>query len=105
MNSRKVFIILSLIAFTLSFGYGYGNATVLPECTDSIAGVITKINSKEAYIMIGTQSYYFKDASVMDTMLKTKNISTNLKVIVFYKIDGGKKQVVNIEINRQKELN
>ena len=105
MKSRKVFMVISLIAFMVSFGCVYANAIALPEGTDSIAGVITEINSKDTLIRVDGQPYYFKDVSVMDTMLKTKKISTNLKVIVFYKIDGGKKQVVNIEINRQKELN
>lgn len=105
MKSRKAFMVISLITFMVSFGCIYANAIALPEGTDLIAGVITEINSKDALIRVNGQPYYFKDASIMDTMLKTKNISTNQKVIVFYKIDGGKKQVVNIEINRQKELN
>lgn len=104
MNSRKALIVISLIAFMVSFGYVYANAIALPEGTDSITGVITEINSKDALIRVDGLPYYFKDASVMDTMLKIKNISTNQKVIVFYKIDGSKKQVVNIEINKQKDL-
>ncbi|MDP3285600.1 MAG: hypothetical protein Q8M56_14310 [Desulfobacterales bacterium] len=105
MNSRKAFMIISLIAFMVSFGCVYANAIALPEGTDAISGVITEINSKDALIRVDGQPYYFKDISVMDTMLKTKNISTNLKVIVFYKRDGDKKLIVNIEINRQKDLN
>jgi len=105
MKSRKAFMFISLIAFMVSFGCVCAYAIALPEGTDLIAGVITEINSKDTLIRVDGQPYYFKDVSVMDTMLKTKKISTNQKVIVFYKIDGGKKQVVNIEINRQKELN
>lgn len=105
MKSRKAFMVISLIAFMVSFGCVYANAIALPEGTDSIAGVVTEINSKNAFIRVNTEPYYFKDASVMDTMLKTKKISTNSKVIVFYKKDEGKKLVVNIEINKQKDLN
>jgi len=105
MKSRKAFMVISLIAFMVSFSCVYANAIALPEGTDLIAGVITDINSKDMLIKVDGQTYYFKDVSVMDTMLKTKKISTNQKVIVFYKKDGDKKQVVNIEINRQKELN
>lgn len=104
MNSGKVLITLSLIAFAVAFGCSFVSAIALPEGTDSIAGVITEINSKNVFIRVNTEPYYFKDASVMDTMLKTKNISTNQKVIVFYKKDGDKKLIVNIEINRQKDL-
>lgn len=104
MNSRKIFIILSLVAFAVAFGCSSVSAIALPEGTDLIAGVITEINSKDALIRVDGLPYYFRDASVMDTILKTNNISTNLKVIVFYKKDGGKKLIMNIEINKQKEL-
>lgn len=104
MKSRKAFMVISLIAFMVSFGCVFANAIVLPEGTDLIAGVVTEINSKDALIRVDGQPYYFKDASVMDTMLKIKNISTNQKVIVFYKKDGDKKLIVNIEINKQKDL-
>lgn len=104
MKSRKAFMVISLIAFMVSFGCVCAYAIALPEGTDSIAGVITEINSKDALIKVDGQPYYFRDASVMDTMLKTKNISTNQKVIVFYKKDGGKKLIVNLEINKQKDL-
>ena len=105
MKSRKAFMVISLIAFAVAFGCSFVSAIALPEGTDTIAGVITEINSKDALIRVDGQPYYFKDVSVMDTMLKTKNISTNQKVIIFYKKDGGKKLVVNIEINKQKDLN
>jgi len=105
MKSRKAFMVIALIAFMVSFGCVYANAIALPEGTDSIAGVVTEINSKDALIRVDGLLYYFKDVSVMDTMIKTKNISTNQKVIVFYKKDGDKKLILNIEINRQKDLN
>lgn len=105
MKTGKIIIILLLIAFSVAFGWSFVNAIALPEGTDSITGVVTAVNSKDALISIDGQPYYFKDASVMDTLLKARNISTYSKVIVFYKKEGDKKLVLNIEINKQKDLN
>jgi len=104
MNSEKVFKIISLVVVAVAFGCSFVSAIGLPEGTDSVAGAVTEINQKNIFVRIDTEPYYFKDASVMDTMLKTRKISTNQKVIVFYKKDGGKKLVVNIEISKRKDL-
>ena len=105
MKTGQIIIILSLIAFAVAFGCSFANAIALPKGTDSISGVVTAINAKDALISIDGRPYYFKDASVMDTMLKERKISTNSKVILYFKKDGDKNQVLNIEINEQKEIN
>jgi hypothetical protein len=104
MNSGNVFKILSLVVVAIAFGCSFVSAIALPKDTDSIAGVVTEFNPKDVFIRINTEPYYFKDVSIMDTMLKERKISSNQKVIVFYKKDGGKKLVVNIEINKRKDL-
>ncbi len=104
MNIKRAFIITAVVALIVSLGYGSGNSIVLPEGTDSIAGVITEVNSNEAYIRIDMQLYHFADASVMDTMLKIKKISRYEKVIVYYRKDNGKNLVVNIEKFKQKDF-
>jgi phage-related holin len=104
MNIKRFIIITAAVALIVSLGYGYGNSIVLPEGTDSIAGIITEVNSKETYIRIDTQLYYFADASVMDTMLKIRNISRYEKVIVYYKKERGKYLIVNIEKFKQKDF-
>jgi hypothetical protein len=104
MNINRLLIITSLVALIISFGYGYGNSIILPGGTNSASGLITEINSREAYIRIDTQAYHFSDASVMDTMLKIKNISRDEKVVVYYRKDQGRNLIINIEKNRQKEF-
>jgi hypothetical protein len=104
MNSGNIIKILSLVVVAVAFGCSFVSAIALPEGTDSVAGIVTEINSKVVFIRIDTEPYYFKDASVMDTMLTARKISTNQKVIVFYKKDGIKKLVVNIEISKRKDL-
>lgn len=104
MNIKRFFIITAAVALIVSLGYGYGNSIVLPEGTDSIAGIITEVNSREAYIRIDMQLYHFADASVMDTMLKIKNILRYEKVIVYYRKAHGKYLIVNIEKFKQKDF-
>lgn len=104
MNIKRSFILTTVVALIISLGYGYGNSIVLPEGTDSITGIITEVNNREAYIRIDTLLYYFAGASVMDTLLKIKNISRYEKVIVYYKKENGKYLIVNIEKFKQKDF-
>ncbi|MFH2044217.1 MAG: hypothetical protein ABIK92_03610 [Pseudomonadota bacterium] len=94
MKSRKVIMILSLVILVVSCTYSY--AIVLAEGTDFAKGVISKINSTDMSVRVDTQRYYFKDASEMERILKTNNISEDQKVIMFYKIIKGKKLIINI---------
>jgi hypothetical protein len=104
MNIKRFFIITCVVALIISVGYDYGNSVVLPEGTESVAGIIAEVNPREAYIRIDAKIYHFTDSSVMDAMLKIKNISKNEKVIVYYRKEQGKYLVINIEKNKQKEI-
>ena len=104
MNIKRSFIVTAAVALIVFLGYGYGNSVVLPEGTDSVTGIIAEVNSREAYIRIDMQLYHFADASVMETMLKIKNISKYEKVTVYFRKEPGKYLVVNIEKFKQKDF-
>jgi len=101
---KRSFILTAAVALIIALGYGYGNSIVLPEGTDSIAGIVTEVNHREAYIRIDMQLYHFADAYIMDTMLKIKNVSKNEKVSVYFKKESGKYMVINIEKFKQKDF-
>lgn len=102
MKSRKVIMILSLVILVFSCTYSY--AIVLTEGTDSVRGVISKINLTDMSVRVNTQSYYFKDASAMEKILTTNKIAEDQKVVMFYKIIKGKKLIINIMKDKRESL-
>jgi hypothetical protein len=105
MKSIKIIIILSIVALAVVLVGSYAGAIALPEGVETVTGIVTGINSEEALIRIDGQPYYFKDASAMNLILNMKKITSYQKVNVFFKVSDGKKQVVNIEIYKEKEIN
>ena len=104
MNIKRLFILTATVAAIVFLVYGNGNSIVLPEGTYSIAGIVTEVNYREAYIRIDMQLYHFTDASVMETVLKIKNVSKNEKVSVYFRKESGKYLIINIEKFKQKDF-
>jgi len=104
MNIKRLFTLTATVALIVFLVCGDGNSILLPEGTYSTAGTVTEVNHREAYIRIDMQLYHFADASVMETMLKIKNVSKNEKVSVYFRKESGKYLIINIEKFKQKDF-